>query len=99
MKGTKDKVENSDEELEPFAPHISNTLFPYGLKIPHVAPFDGNSDPYNHSSTFNTIMRASNVSNKLRCMLFPTGLINSEDILSHLGINWKRNLKNNSRPW
>ena len=60
-----DKAEDSDEELDPFAPHISNTPFPQGFRIPHVAPFDGNLDPYSHLSTFNTIMQASNVGYEL----------------------------------
>ena len=66
--------EDSDEELEPFAPHISNTHFRQGFQIPHVLPFEGKSDPYSHLSTFNTIMRASNVGYELRCMLFPASL-------------------------
>ena len=64
----------SDEELEPFAPHISNTLFPQWFKIPHVPPYDGTTDPYSHISTFNAVIRASNISHELRCMLFPTCL-------------------------
>ena len=70
----KDKFDDSDEELKPFAPHISNTLFPYRIKIPHVAPFDETSDLYRHLSTFHTIMCVSNVRYELRCMLFPTTL-------------------------
>ena len=53
---SRERDEEFDEELESFAPHISNTPFPQGFRIPHVPPFDGNSDPYNHLSTFNTIM-------------------------------------------
>lgn len=64
----------SDEELDPFAPHISNTIFPQGFKIPHIPPYDGTTDPYSHLNTFNTVMRASNVSHELRCMLFHTCL-------------------------
>ena len=69
-----DRYEDSDEELEPFAPHISNTPFPQGFRIPHVPTFEGKTDPCSHLSTFNTIMRASNVGYELRCMLFPTSL-------------------------
>ena len=69
-----DRYEDSDEELEPFAPHISNTPFPQGFWIPHVPTFEGKTDPCSHLSTFNTIMRASNVGYELRCMLFPTSL-------------------------
>ena len=68
------RYEDSDEELEPFAPNISNTQFPQGFRIPHVPTFEGKTDPCSHLSTFNTIMRASNVGYELRCMLFPTSL-------------------------
>lgn len=67
-------VEDSDEEQEPFAPHILNTPFPQGFKLPHLPSYDGTTDPGNHLSTFNIIMRASNVNHDLRCMLFPTSL-------------------------
>ena len=65
---------DSDEELEPFAPHISNTPFPPGFKISHVAMYDGTTDPGSHLITFNTVLRASNVRLDLRCILFPTTL-------------------------
>ena len=61
---------DSDEELEPFAPYISNAQFPVGFKIPHVSPYDGTTDPRNHLRTFNTVIRASNVGLDLRCLLF-----------------------------
>ena len=54
-------ADDSYEELEPFAPHISNTPFPPGFKIPHVTTYDRTTDPRSHLSTFNTVMRASNV--------------------------------------
>ena len=69
-----DRYEDSDEELEPFAPHISNTPFPQGFRIPHVPTFEGKTDSCSHLSTFNTIMRACNVGYELRCMLFPASL-------------------------
>ena len=69
------QAEDSDEELERFAPHISNTPFPHGFKIPHMTTYDGTTDPGSHLSTFNTIMRASNVGVELRWMLLPTTLI------------------------
>lgn len=68
------RSEDSDEELEPFSPHILNTLFPSGFKIHNVSTYDGTTDRGSHLSTFNTVMRASNVGLKLRCMLFPTTL-------------------------
>ena len=64
----------SDEELEPFTPHISNTLFPQGFKILHIPLYDGKTDPYSHLSMFNTVMRACNVSHELKCMMFLTCL-------------------------
>lgn len=67
-------ADDSDEEQEPFTPHILNTHFPQGLKLPHVPSYDGTTDPGNHLSTLNMIMRASNVNHDLRCMLFPTSL-------------------------
>lgn len=67
-------ADDSDEELEPFAPHILNTPFPHGFKLPHVPSYNGTTDPGNHLSTFNIIMRASNVNHELRCVLFPTSL-------------------------
>ena len=30
-------AEDSDEELEPFAPCITNTPFPPGFKVPHLS--------------------------------------------------------------
>lgn len=63
-----------DEELEPFAPHIFSTLFAQGFKIPLVPPYDGTIDPYHRLNTLNTVIRASNVSHELMCMLFPTCL-------------------------
>lgn len=66
--------DDSNEELEPFAPHISNTLFSHGFKLPHLSSYDGTTDPGSHLITFNKIMRASNVNNELRYMLFPTTL-------------------------
>ena len=67
-------ADDSDEELEPFAPHISNTPFPPGFKPPHVSSYDGTTDPGSHLSTFNTVMRATDADLELRCMLFPTSL-------------------------
>ena len=67
-------ADDSDEELEPFAPHISNTPFPHGFKLPHLSTYDGTTDPTNHLGTFNVVMRATNVNSELRCMLFPTTL-------------------------
>lgn len=67
-------AEGSDEELEPFAPYISNTPFPRGFKIPHLSSYDGTTDPTSHLSTFNVMMSVTNVNFELRCMLFPTTL-------------------------
>ena len=67
-------ADESDEEQEPFASHILSTPFPQGFKLPHVPSYDGTTDPGNHLSTFNIIMRASNVNHDLRCVLFPTSL-------------------------
>lgn len=67
-------ADDSDEELEPFALHISNTPFPPGFKLPHLSSYDGTTDPGSHLSTFNVIKRASNVNTELSCMLFPTTL-------------------------
>ena len=67
-------AEDSDEELEPFAPNISNTPFPHGFKMPHLSSYDGTTDPTSHISTFNMMMRATNVNTELWCMLFPTTL-------------------------
>ena len=71
----REKAYDFDEELELFASHISNTPFPNGFKIPHVAPYDGTTVPNLHLSTFNIVMRANNVGYELRCMLFPKTLI------------------------
>ena len=43
---------DSDEELEPFAPHISNTPFPHGFKLTHLSSYDGTTDSRSHFSTF-----------------------------------------------
>ena len=59
--GGRVRAEDSDEELEPFAPCITNTLFPSGFKVPHLSTYDGTTDPMSHISTFNVMMRASNV--------------------------------------
>ena len=67
-------ADDSDEELEPFAPHISNTPFPPGSKLPYLTSYDGTTDLGSHLSTFNIVMRASNVNTELRCMLFLTTL-------------------------
>lgn len=39
-----------------------------------MSSYDGTTNPGNHLSTFNIVMRASNVNHELRCMLFPTSL-------------------------
>lgn len=70
-------ADDSDEELEAFAPHISNIPFPLGFKLPHVSSYDGTTDHGNHLSTFNVVMKASNVNTELMCMLFPTSLTGS----------------------
>ena len=44
------RYEDFDEELEPFAPNISNTQFPQGFRIPHVPAFEGKTDPCSHLS-------------------------------------------------
>ena len=67
-------TDDYDEELELFAPHIWNTPFPPGFKLPHLSSYDGTTDPGSHLSTFNVVMRASNVNIELRCILFPTTL-------------------------
>ena len=72
--GGRVRAEDSDEELEPFAPFITSTPFPQGFKVPHLSTYDGTTDPTSHLSTFNVMMRASNVNSELRCMLFPTTL-------------------------
>lgn len=33
-------AEDSNEELEPFPPHISNTLFPLGFQLFYVSSYD-----------------------------------------------------------
>ncbi|XP_060965268.1 uncharacterized protein LOC133034237 [Cannabis sativa] len=63
---------DSDEELEPYHLNIMNTPFPWGFENPHVSSYDGTTDPISHLNNFNTIMRASNVTNNLCCILFPT---------------------------
>ena len=78
--GGRVRAEDSDEELEPFAPCITSTPFPPGFKVPHLSTYDDTTDPMSHISTFNVMMRASNVNSELRCMLFPktlTGLAKS----------------------
>ena len=72
--GGRVRAEDSDEELEPFAPCITSILFPPGFKVPHLSTYDGTTDPTSHLSTFNVMMRASNMNSELRCMLFPTTL-------------------------
>ena len=67
-------TEDSDEEIEPFAPCITNTPFPPGFKVPHLSTYDGTTNPMSHISTFNVMMRASNVNSEIRCMLFPKTL-------------------------
>ena len=57
---------DSDEELEPFTPHISSTPFPHVFKIPHLSSYDYITDPTSHLSTFNVVMRATNVNIELR---------------------------------
>uniref|UniRef100_A0A803PK54 Retrotransposon gag domain-containing protein n=1 Tax=Cannabis sativa TaxID=3483 RepID=A0A803PK54_CANSA len=67
---------DSDEETEPFHPVILNSEFPRGFKNLHVLhlQYDGTTYLIAHLNNFNTTMRASNVSNNLRCILFPTSL-------------------------
>ncbi|KAM6587731.1 hypothetical protein CsatA_010336 [Cannabis sativa] len=65
---------DSDEELEPFHPNIMSAD-PQGFKNPHVLLDDGTIDSVAHLNNFNTIMRANNVMNNLRCILFPTSLV------------------------
>ena len=72
--GGRVRAEDSDEELEPFAPCITSIPFPPGFKVPHLSTYDGTTDPTSHLSTFNVMMRASNMNSELRCMLFPTTL-------------------------
>ena len=72
--GGRIRTEESDEELEPFVPCITNTPFPPGFKVPHLSTYDGTTDPMSHISTFNVMMWASNVNSEHRCMLFPTTL-------------------------
>ncbi|XP_062093927.1 uncharacterized protein LOC133799959 [Humulus lupulus] len=74
----KEKAYEFDEELKPFSPLILNTTFPNGFKIPHVAPYDGTTDPSSHLSTFNTVMRANNIGYELRCIIFKTTLTRPE---------------------
>ena len=76
----KDKKENGNagdlgEELESFAPHILSTPFPNVFKILHK---DDTPDSSIHLSTFNAVMKASNVSIELRCMLLPTTFSGSD---------------------
>uniref|UniRef100_A0A803QYV5 Retrotransposon gag domain-containing protein n=1 Tax=Cannabis sativa TaxID=3483 RepID=A0A803QYV5_CANSA len=52
-----------------------STPFPSGFKNPHVSSYDGTTDSVSHLNNFNTIMRASNVTNNLCCILFPTSLV------------------------
>ncbi|XP_060958922.1 uncharacterized protein LOC133030310 [Cannabis sativa] len=65
---------DSDEEPEPFAPHISALPYPQGFKMPTMTKYDGSTDPGAHISDFNTLMRTSQVSGDLKCMLFPVTL-------------------------
>ena len=66
---------DSDEELEPYHVDIMITPFPSGFKNSHGSLYDGTIDSILHLNNFNTIMRASNVTNNLRCILFPTSLV------------------------
>ncbi|XP_060968381.1 uncharacterized protein LOC133035948 [Cannabis sativa] len=49
--------------------------FTQGFENPHVSSYDGTTDSVAHLNNFNTIMQASNVTNNLRCLLFPTSLV------------------------
>ncbi|XP_030505162.2 uncharacterized protein LOC115720143 [Cannabis sativa] len=66
---------NSDEDLEPYHPDIMSTPFPSGFENSHVSSYDRTTDMVSHLNNFNTIMRASNVTINLRCILFPTSLV------------------------
>uniref|UniRef100_A0A803PY60 CCHC-type domain-containing protein n=1 Tax=Cannabis sativa TaxID=3483 RepID=A0A803PY60_CANSA len=65
---------DSDEETETFHSNILNSQFSQGFKNPHVVQHDITTDHVAHLNNFNTIMGASNVSNNLHCILFPTSL-------------------------
>ena len=47
-KGGRIRAEDSDEELEPFAPCVTSTPFPPGFKVPHFSTYDGTTNPMSH---------------------------------------------------
>uniref|UniRef100_A0A803Q729 Retrotransposon gag domain-containing protein n=1 Tax=Cannabis sativa TaxID=3483 RepID=A0A803Q729_CANSA len=61
---------DSDEEPEPYSPRILALPYLQGFKMPTTTKYDGSTDPGVHISDFNTLMRAHQVVDDLRCVLF-----------------------------
>ncbi|XP_060961974.1 uncharacterized protein LOC133032143 [Cannabis sativa] len=88
-------IYDSDKETKSFHPNILNSQFPQGFKNPYVAQYDGTSDPVVNLNNFNTIMQVRNISNNLRCILFPTSLIGApsswfKKITNHSITSWEQ---------
>ena len=66
---------DSKDKLKPFTPNIAAATYPVGFRMPHLSKFDGNGDPSDQLGMFNTMMMAHNVGLNLRCILFPTTLV------------------------
>ncbi|KAF4353340.1 hypothetical protein F8388_015751 [Cannabis sativa] len=62
------------EEPEPYSPRILALTYSQGFKMLTTTKYDRSTDPRVHISDFDTLMRAHQVVDDLRCVLFPVTL-------------------------
>jgi len=58
----------------PFTASINSHPLPLKFKMPSLDSYDGTRDPFDHITTFKTMMHLQGVPDEIMCKTFPTTL-------------------------
>ena len=58
----------------PFSPQIMNEVIPPKFKMPHIDPYGGTTDPFDHLESFKALMLLHGAIDGILCKAFPTTL-------------------------
>ena len=58
----------------PFTPQIMSEVVSSKFKMPHIDPYEGTTDPFDHLESFKALMLLQDATDSILCQAFPATL-------------------------